>query len=181
MGKNTTDTKNKYIHLSFAEREEISIGLSNNKRIIDIAKSIGRNASTIYREASRNNAQVNTVQYRANRAQLRCDERKVESHSRERLSNRVVRKHVIAKLKEEWTPELIVCKLLEDKPGYKTNHESIYRWIYSDRRELIKYLTRVLQNRVVAYSSPELIATSFLDAKQFSSLAQQYLWSRVRL
>lgn len=138
MGKNTTDTKKKYIHLSFAKREEISIGLSNKKLIIDIAEPIGRNASTVYREVSRNNAQVNTVQYRANRAQLRCDERKVDSHSWERLSNRIVRKYVIAKLKEEWTPELIVGKLLEDKPRYKTNHESISLWIYSDRRDLIK-------------------------------------------
>jgi len=147
MKKSTTETKGRYRHLSFAEREEISIGLSSGKRIIDIARAIGRDISTLYREINRNNAQKNTVQYRANRAQLRTDERKIASHARERLINPVIRKYVIEKLKEEWTPELIVGKLPLDIPGLETNHETIYLWIYKDRRDLIKYLPRAHRKR----------------------------------
>ena len=76
MERNTTEKQKKYTHLTFAEREEISVGLSSGKSVIDIAREIGRDASTIYREISRNNAQINNVQYRANRAQLRADKRK---------------------------------------------------------------------------------------------------------
>ncbi len=76
MERNTTEKQKKYIHLSFADREEISIVLTSGKRIIDIAREIDRDASTIYREINRNNAQINDVQYRANRAQIRADTRK---------------------------------------------------------------------------------------------------------
>lgn len=147
MERNNTNTTKKYIHLTFEEREEISIGLSSGKRIEDIARAIGRDSSTIYREITRNNAQINTVQYRANRAQIRSNERKIESHARKRLWNPVIRKYVVGKLKEEWTPELIVGKLSLDKPGLQTNHESIYLWIYNDRRDLIKYLPRAHRTR----------------------------------
>jgi IS30 family transposase len=147
MERNTTNTKKKYIHLSFSEREEISIGLSSGKRLVDIAREIGRDSSTLYREITRNNPKVNTVQYRANRAQLRSDERKIASHSRQRLKNSTIQKYVAKKLKEEWTPELIVGKLPIDKPGLKSNHESIYLWIYNDRRDLIQYLPRAHRTR----------------------------------
>ena len=147
MESNNTKTTKKYKHLSFAEREEISIGLSSGKKITDIAREIGRNVSTLYREINRNNAQINTVQYRANRAQIRADERKKQSHERTRLANKTVQKYVEKNLKKEWTPELIAGKLPLDKPGFKTNHESIYLWIYKDRRDLIKYLPRAHRNR----------------------------------
>lgn len=147
MERNSTEKQKKYIHLSFEEREEISIGLSSGKSVIDIAREINRTASTIYREISRNNAQINDVQYRANRAQIRADKRKKESHCRQRLADPVIQKYVIKKLKEEWTPEIIAGKLPFDKPGLKTNHESIYLWIYKNRRDLIQYLPRAHRKR----------------------------------
>ena len=147
MESNNTKNRKKYIHLSFAEREEISVGLSSGKKIIDIAREIGRDVSTLYREISRNNAQINAVKYRANRAQIRADERKKTCHERQRLANPIIQKYVVKKLKEEWTPELITGKLPLDKPGFRTNHESIYLWIYKDRRDLIKYLPRAHRTR----------------------------------
>ncbi len=147
MERNSTEKRKKYIHLSCAEREEISVGLNSGKRIIDIAREIDRDISTIYREINRNNAQINVVQYRSNRAQIRADERKMESHKRQRLANPVIQKYVVKKLKEGWTPEIIEGKLSLDKPGLKTNYESIYLWIYKDRRDLIQYLPRAHRNR----------------------------------
>ena len=147
MERNSTEKQKKYIHLSVFEREEISLGLSSGKKIIDIAREINRDVSTIYRELNRNNAQINVVQYRANRAQARAEKRKKESHTRQRLANPVIQKYVVRKLKEEWTPEIIAGKLSLDKPGYKTNHESIYLWIYKDRRDLIQWLPRAHRNR----------------------------------
>ena len=68
MERNSTKKQKKYIHLSCAEREEISIGLNSGKKVSDIAQEIDRDISTIYREINRNNAQVNVVLYRSNRA-----------------------------------------------------------------------------------------------------------------
>lgn len=147
MKRNTTESKGKYRHLSLSEREEISIGLNAGTRIVDIASAIGRDSSTLYREINRNKPSVNTVQYRANRAQIRTDERKKASHTRKRLNNPLIQKYVSSKLKEEWTPELIAGMLPIDKPGLKTNHESIYLWLYNDRRDLIQYLPRAHRTR----------------------------------
>lgn len=147
MERNTTNKQSKYRHLSCSEREEISVGLNAGRKICDIARIIDRDVSTIYREINRNNAQVNFVKYRANRAQVRADKRKWESHKRPRLENTVIQKYVVKKLKSEWTPELIAGKLSLDKPGLKINHESIYLWIYKDRRDLIQYLPRAHRNR----------------------------------
>ncbi len=40
MESNNTKRQKKYIHLSFSEREEISIGLNSGKRIIGIVQCI---------------------------------------------------------------------------------------------------------------------------------------------
>ena len=42
MERNTTEKQKKYTHLTFAEHEEISVGLSSGKSVIDIAREIGR-------------------------------------------------------------------------------------------------------------------------------------------
>lgn len=147
MNKSIIESNKKYSHLSLTEREEISIALNNGKKVSEIAKTLNRDISTLYREINRNNAKINNVQYRANRAQIRADERKKESHIRKRLSNQEIQNYVINKLQLDWTPEIIVGKLRLEKPELKTNHESIYLWIYNDRRDLIKYLPRAHRMR----------------------------------
>lgn len=47
MERNSTEKQKKYIHLSFPEREEIFIKLSPGKRVIDIARDIDRDVSTM--------------------------------------------------------------------------------------------------------------------------------------
>jgi IS30 family transposase len=41
-----------------------------------------------------------------------------------------------------WTPEGIAGRLSLDFPHLKTNYESIYMWIYTERRDLIAYMVR---------------------------------------
>lgn len=140
MKKNTSKTTKKYRHLSPAEREEIAICLNIGMNFTEIADKLGRNPSTISRELIRNNPPKNIVEYRANRAQKRSDERKEESHFRERIPNRKIRRFIIKWLKQGWSPEIISAKLPEYYPGLKTNYETIYQWIYTEKRSLIKYL-----------------------------------------
>jgi len=46
-----------------------------------------------------------------------------------------------------YTPEQVAGRLGLDKPGYKTNHESIYLFIYRERPDLIQYLPRGRRKR----------------------------------
>jgi IS30 family transposase len=52
--------------------------------------------------------------YRANRAQLRSDNRKTLAHQRERLKSPEIRAYVDAKLQQGWTPEIIAGRLILD-------------------------------------------------------------------
>jgi IS30 family transposase len=59
----------------------------------------------VSRELKRNNAPVNQVKYRGNRAQKRADVRKQNSHRRKRLADPLIRDFVEQGLKNGWTPE----------------------------------------------------------------------------
>ena len=147
MEKNTTKASGSYSHLCIEEREELAIGISKGESLGSIACRMGRHKSSLSRELNRNQPETYSVNYRANRAQLRSDDRKALAHQRDRLKLPEIRVYVDAKLKEGWTPEIIAGRLLIDHPGLSTNYESIYQWIYAERRDLIASLARSHKKR----------------------------------
>src|SRR5215510_9651175 len=147
MKKNTSKPTKKYSHLSLAEREEIAIGLEKGLKHCEIAKSLKRSPSTISRETRRNISVVKYVCYRAEKAQSRADIRKVRSHRRQRIPNKKLRRYIRKYLKKGYSPEIIVFKAAQKNRKWKTNHETIYQWIYSDSRDLIPFLTRSHKRR----------------------------------
>jgi IS30 family transposase len=142
MNKNKPNQGQKYRHLSLADREEIAICLEKGIKQYQIALKLKRNPSTISREIKRNNPTKNVVRYRANRAQLKADERKKHSHQRYRIHNKKLRRFIYKKLTAGYSPEIITFLAKEKNSRWKINHESIYQWIYKERQELIPFLTR---------------------------------------
>jgi IS30 family transposase len=143
MVKSTTNQEKCYSHLSLAEREEIAIALEQGQSLRSIAFSLGRSPSSVSREIQRNSPPLNKVKYRGNRAQRRAEDRSRRSHAKERLANPLVKAYVQSHLIHDgWTPEGIAGRLPLDFPGLTTNYESIYLWIYTERRDLIPYLVR---------------------------------------
>lgn len=142
MQKDNTSSGRTYKHLSIEEREEIAIGLQQGLSFRAIARQIGRHPSTVSREVRRNQPAVNMVRYRANRAQMRSEARAQEGHMRDRLKSPQIREYVERNLKCGSTPELIAGRLPIDLPGLSTNYESIYQWIYAERRDLRALLVR---------------------------------------
>lgn len=59
-----------------------------------------------------------------------------------RLKCYEIQVYVEEKLKVGWSPEIIAGRLPTKHPGLSTNYESIYQWIYTERKELIKYLVK---------------------------------------
>jgi IS30 family transposase len=142
MKKNKPNQRQKYRHLSLAEREEIAICLEKGMRQYKIALKLMRNPSTISREIKRNNPEKNVVRYRANRAQLKADERKEHSNQHQRIPNKKLRRFISKKLSAGYSPEIITFLAKEKNSHWKINHESIYQWIYKEHQELIPFLTR---------------------------------------
>ena len=133
--------KKQYNHFSFEEREILAVELAQGKTKKEIAEMLGRSPSTISREIWRNASFVRK-NYLASHADKRSEFRKKRSHLKDRLKTQEIREYVHEKLKDGWTPELIAGRIGMEISGAKTNHESIYLYIYHDKPSFIKYLPR---------------------------------------
>ena len=147
MSKDTSKKTPLYTHLTKSEREEIAIGVATGLSQYAIAKVLKRSPSSISRELLRNKPAKNIVEYRANPAHQRSQDRWQTSHCRKRLKSDDLRAHVVEKLILGWTPQIIAGRISCEGLLPKTNHESIYQWIYSEQRDLIKYLPRSHRKR----------------------------------
>jgi len=145
-----------YKRLSDLEREEISRMLSQKYSLNDIAKALGRYASTISREINRGGCDKYT--YRAakaqNRARRNAAKRKAGKY---RLNdNPELWKYIRQKLKKKkWSPRQIAEELEIDYPEDMTMRiapETIYTYIYilprgTLKKELMAGLRRNHQRR----------------------------------
>lgn len=133
-----------YYHFKPDERNELAAllqaGLKQNK----IAILLGKSASAISQELRRNPALTKTG-YSAGLAKERTKQKRINANQRFRKieNNQWLRNYIIRYLKKYWSPEQINGRL---KLKYKNNKErqigkdSIYKYIYNERKDLVKYL-----------------------------------------
>jgi len=124
--------------LSLFEREEISRGLSTQCSLRSIARRLGRSASTISREVSRNGG---SARYRA----ARSDQAAWDRARRPKLCKLACRpflsRTVSSKLRRQWSPEQIAGWLKRTYPGERqkqVSHETIYRSLFIQARGVLK-------------------------------------------
>src|ERR1700727_11003 len=124
--------------LTLSEREEISRWLSLRRSLRSIARHLGRSASTVCREASRNGGvdgywaagSDQAAWDRARRPKL-C---KLACHP-------FLRRTVSIGLRRQWSPEQIAGWLKRTYPGEPQNqvsHETIYRSLFIQARGVLK-------------------------------------------
>ena len=122
-------------HLSISEREQISRGVAEGLSIREIARTIGRAASTICRELQRNRGRR---YYRA----FRADERAWRNGRRPKqcklASHPNLRDHVAQKLALKWSPEQIAGHLRGLYTGERVSHETIYQSLFIQARNVLK-------------------------------------------
>jgi len=133
-------------YLSLAEREEIALGVAQRKPVRQIARELGRPASAVSREVTRNSSAAGS--YRAVAAQFRAEQRGRRPKTAKLAGNGELRGWVAGKLAERWSPEQISARLaveFPDRPEMRVSHETIYQSLYVQgrgalRRELAKSL-----------------------------------------
>jgi IS30 family transposase len=138
----------KYTHLTQEERTLISHYHGSGISIRQISRTVGRSASTISRELSRNS---NTADYNPETASRRYRARRIRPGLLEQ--NSTLRTYVIERLQEGISPEMIALRLkcfghLEGIPCI--SHESIYQWLYKPpqkKQKLHKLLRLAHTNR----------------------------------
>jgi IS30 family transposase len=144
----------KYRRLSIGEREQILAGMERNDSIREIARGIGRSASTVQREIAKNlhhqsygrpsrygnrrtpwNYSPHVAQGRADRrarARVRPAKLAVNERLRREVQSRLDRKH---------SPEQIARRLRKkfpDQPEMWVSHETIYQSIYVQGRGALR-------------------------------------------
>ena len=108
----------KYAQLSITEREQIQAGLWEKKSIRSIAAGLGRSPSSISRELRRNypdQVRKHTPRLAHERASKTILERGV----RARLKDPRIVRHVVQKLKADYSPEQISGTLPTEHLGSK--------------------------------------------------------------
>jgi len=124
--------KKKYARLTTQERESISRGMAQKRTIRAIAGEMNRSPSTISREIKRNSGKSG---YRAFSAGQRA---KTAASSRRGGKSKIaqqeqLRRYVLKKLQEGWSPEEISKRIKMDYARDMTmqvSHEAIYQYIY---------------------------------------------------
>jgi IS30 family transposase len=124
--------------LTLAEREAISRGLACQQSIRSIAEQLGRPASTVSREISRNGGYA---AYRANKADQLAWERAKRPKPCKLEGNSYLIRAISRKLQCNWSPEQIAGWLKRQKPHgerYHVSHETIYKSLFIQARGVLK-------------------------------------------
>lgn len=95
---------------------------------------MGRSKATVSRELKHNSTPAYRV-YLPHRAYERAVQRKCEAGERPRLKHDEVVSYVMAKLAEDWSPELIAGRIGHELPSESISHEAIYQYISHPKTE----------------------------------------------
>jgi len=124
--------------LSLAEREEISRGVAAGFPIREIARRLGRDASTISRELRRNGGKSG---YRAADADAHAWDRARRPQRCVLAQRPRLRAWVARHLRLEWSPRQIAIGLRDAFPhdaSMRVSHETIYRSLFIQARNVLK-------------------------------------------
>ncbi|HEX6681405.1 MAG TPA: IS30 family transposase [Candidatus Limnocylindrales bacterium] len=130
--------------LSLAEREEISIMLALGETRRAIARRLGRAASTIGREVTKNTRRPGRGgpdPYRAHLAQKRADVAKARPKPAKLATTPRLQEQVQRRLSDGNSPEQIAGRLrrdFPDDPEMRVCHETIYQAIYIQGRGALR-------------------------------------------
>lgn len=114
--------------LTFFERQKLQYLLRTKKSVREISRIMRRNHTILCREIRRNGDC--RKKYRADTAQRLYEKRKHDKHRGKLDTHPTLKKYVVERLKEDWSPEEIAGRLKADRANETISHESIYHYIY---------------------------------------------------
>lgn len=124
--------------LTMADREEISRGIVGGRSVRAIARALGRAASTVSREISRNGG---SRRYRAEAADRLAWKRALRPKPCKLALSGQLRQTVATKLEMKWSPEQIagwLKRIYPEDEARRVSHETIYHSLYVQTRGVLK-------------------------------------------
>jgi len=131
-----------YNHFTREQRNELSALLRAKVKKKEIARLLRKGRTTIWRERQR--AETNGKYY-VRKSNRLAKEKRIKANARFKKieNNKWLRQYIIKHIRKYWSPEQISGRLKEEYPNDKTKHigkDSIYKYIYNQRKDLVKYL-----------------------------------------
>lgn len=129
----------KYRRVTLVDRCHIFLALNSGQSIPDLAKKLGFNKSTLYRELKRNGSLGG--QYdpfvadgsAAKRFRFCCRKQKILGELEDFIQYFLF---------ESWSPEQISGRLKRENSSYQVSHQTIYHFLKTHRRDLLIALKR---------------------------------------
>lgn len=132
-----------YTQFTYYTRLWLSTLIRERKSYREIGRIMGRHHSTISREVKRNGYNYYRLRlYHPIIAEEKANERKEKCRQGKIKVGKFIDKLIETLLKESWSPDVIAGWLKRRGSCFAVSHETIYRYIYTHRRDLIKYLAR---------------------------------------
>jgi IS30 family transposase len=165
----------KYSHLSKEQRYQIEALLTSGLTATDIAKQLGVDRSTIYRELNRNAKRKRQGDvYKADFAEHLTTKRK-QLRDRYQKRDKAIERRILWLLKHKWSPEQI-CNVCRQRNIPMLSIEAIYLWIYDlkgqgtdythllrrhhrkrRKRALTKQPRTIIKNKVSIEARPQIV------------------------
>ena len=122
-----------YSQLTGSERNQFYALRKAKIPMGQIAKQLSRSRTTLYNELDRNTGQCG---YRPKQAQYFADQRRAKVVKPLKMTQKVII-YIKNKLELQWSPEQIsnVMETDPDGPGVAVSHETIYRYIWDDKKK----------------------------------------------
>jgi IS30 family transposase len=133
-----------YTHFKPEQRNELAALLRAGHSQKETADLLGKTASAVCQELKRNPADTQ-IGYDVGRAKINTQQRRVIANQRFRKieNNEWLQKYIVKKAKKYWSPEQIAGRLKHLYPNDGSRHigkDSIYKYIYNEKKDLVKYL-----------------------------------------
>lgn len=128
-----------YIQFNKQSRIELAILLNAGKNQTQCAKILGISRTNVNLEIKRGVSPDGI--YRGCYAHKKyLERRKISKQGYRKIENdKTLRKYILSKIRLYWSPEQISGRGRKEK-GLIISHETIYQYIYTQRKDLIKYL-----------------------------------------
>lgn len=133
-----------YSHFTRENKSQLSILLSAGVKQVKIAKLLGKTPSAVCQHI-KNNPANNKIRYSSKSAKENSKNRRVAANERFRKieNSDWLRRYIVRGIKKCWSPEQIAGRIKFKWPDEKSRHigkDSIYKYIYEHRKDLVKHL-----------------------------------------
>lgn len=132
-----------YTQISTVNQNQLSVLLRSGIHKKEIALLLRKHRTSIWRERVRNGRKDGT--YHAGEAKRKKRRRHLKAKGGQRKieNNEALRKYMESRIKQRWSPQQISGRIkkeyLNDRK-MRIGKDTLYKWIYSERKDLVKFL-----------------------------------------